>query len=172
MLTDMNPDPNRSDDPYRHPVSLLCFSIFRANGALIGFGDALMRPLGLTSARWQVLGAIDQTRGQASTSGVARNMGLVRQSVQRIVDQLVEDGLVVTLENPSHRRARLVQLAPEGRALLDRANARWGSFADTLLAELAEEDVLRVASLLQRMRDRMDDEKSHGINTVKDDGND
>ena len=36
----------------------LVLDVFRLNGALLASGDTLVKDLGLTSARWQVLGAI------------------------------------------------------------------------------------------------------------------
>ena len=68
-------------------VTALVLATFRANGALIAAGDMLTAPFGLSSARWQVLGAV-ALAGQALTvPQVARNMGLTRQSVQRLVDE-------------------------------------------------------------------------------------
>ena len=70
----------------------LILEIFRANGLLLAAGDRLSKDLGLTSARWQVMGAIGD--GPLTASQVARRMGLTRQSVQRVVDLLAGEGLI------------------------------------------------------------------------------
>src|SRR5271156_2611535 len=95
----------------------LLIEVFRLNGQLLASGDRLTADLGLTSARWQVLGAIDQE--VATVSQIARLMGLQRQSVQRLVDILTGDGIVECLPNPSHRRAKLVRVTASGRRILD-----------------------------------------------------
>ena len=73
----------------------------------IGFGDAMGEPSGQTSARWRVLAAIDEE--PLSVAQIARAWWLTRQSVQRVADVLVEDGLATYEDNPHHRRAKLVR---------------------------------------------------------------
>jgi DNA-binding MarR family transcriptional regulator len=104
----------------------LILEIFRANGQLLAAGDRLMKALSLSSARWQVLGAIAE--GPATVAQIARMMGLARQSVQRIADVLAEEGLVRFDPNPNHRRASLLRLTEEGQHRSDeiaRLHAVW-----------------------------------------------
>ncbi|KMO09704.1 MarR family transcriptional regulator, partial [Methylobacterium indicum] len=84
--------------------------MFRLNGDLLTAGDALVDDLGLTSARWQVLGAVALSPVPLPVAHIARNMGLTRQAVQRVVDDLHEVGFVRIDPNPHHRRAHLVAL--------------------------------------------------------------
>lgn len=135
---------------------MLTLDTFRLNGALIALGDALVAPLGLTSARWQVMGAVVEAQGALPVAGIARNMGLVRQSVQRIADELAALGLMRFAENPHHRRAKLVQLTEAGAALFADANARWTTAADALVAELGADEVERAAAFLRLVRTRVE----------------
>jgi DNA-binding MarR family transcriptional regulator len=73
------------------PLSDLVLSIFRLNGFLLRASDRLTAGSGLTTARWQVLGAV--LHEPLTVAAIARNMGLTRQSVQRTADLLVEEGL-------------------------------------------------------------------------------
>jgi DNA-binding MarR family transcriptional regulator len=145
-----------SQNPFSHPANMLVLEIFRLNGALIALGDDLMAPLALTSARWQVIGAIAEARGALSVAGIARNMGLVRQSVQRIVNELQHLGWVGLAPNPHHRRAKLVHLTEQGVALFDTACARWNPVADALLAGTDAEENAVVAACLQMLRSRVE----------------
>lgn len=77
----------------------LILELFRLNGCVLAEGDRLTAPEGLSSARWQVMGAIDE--GPQTVSGIARRMGLTRQSVQRTVNELARSGIVRMLENPT-----------------------------------------------------------------------
>jgi DNA-binding MarR family transcriptional regulator len=84
---------------------------------------------------------------------IARNMGLARQSVQRVVNELVADGLVEFAPNPHHRRASLVRLTDAGMAAYRAATARQVPWADDLAAGLDLDDIqvaLRVARELVR----------------------
>ena len=94
-------------------ITELILKLFRVNGLLLTVGDRLTKDLGLTSARWQVMGALAD--GPLTVAHIARNMGLKRQSVQRLVNVLAQQGLLMLVDNPHHRRARLVQLTATGR---------------------------------------------------------
>lgn len=92
----------------------LALAVFATSGRLIETGNQLVAPLGLTSAWWQVLGALRYSPVPLPTASIARNMGLTRQAVQRIVDVLAERGMVVFEDNPHHRRAKLIVLTQAG----------------------------------------------------------
>jgi DNA-binding MarR family transcriptional regulator len=103
-------------------------STFRANGLLIAAGDLLSAEEGLTSARWQVLGAVALAERPLTVPQIARRMGLTRQSVHATVGRLVSDGLLELALNADHRRSQLVSLTAAGRAAyaaLDNRQAAW-----------------------------------------------
>lgn len=143
---------SQTSETFTHPASRVALEVFRLNGALIAAGDALVAPLGLTSARWQVLGAIAEAEGGLPTAGIARNMGLTRQSVQRVVDDLATAGLVAFAANPHHKRAKLVRLTPAGEAAFAAASAVWAPLADALAAAVAAPALLATAEVLARLR--------------------
>lgn len=100
-------------------LSALFLDIFRANALLVASGDDLVAPLGLTSARWQVLGTVAMAPTPQPVAHIARDMGLARQSVQRLVNELVDAGLVDLKDNPHHKRAKLICLSEAGRRSFD-----------------------------------------------------
>jgi len=93
----------------------LVLSLFRLNGLLIAEGDRMTRDLGLTSARWRVIGAVALSSGGLTVPGIARVLGQSRQAVQRITDAMVEDGLLIYAANPKHKKSMLVHLTDEGK---------------------------------------------------------
>lgn len=93
----------------------LVLSIFRLNGLLIAEGDTMTDNLGLTSARWKVIGVIALSNSGLTVPGIARVLGQSRQAVQRLTDVMVEDGLVEYLPNPKHKRSVLVMLTEVGK---------------------------------------------------------
>jgi len=131
-------------------VTDLVLEVFRLNGALLAAGDAMTRDLGLTSARWQVLGALEQT--PMTVSQVAREMGLTRQSVQRLANELVADGLLAQSDNPQHKRAPLLQLTALGRRRLATVNARQAGWADALAAAVPAAEIHTATTALQALR--------------------
>lgn len=74
----------------------LVLEVFRLNGRLLEAGDRLTQPVGLSSARWQILGVVEH--GPITVAHVARIMGLTRQSVQQTANSLEKEGLIEFLE--------------------------------------------------------------------------
>jgi DNA-binding MarR family transcriptional regulator len=93
----------------------LVLTLFRLNGLLIAEGDAMTKELGLTHARWKVIGAIALSSAGLTVPGIARVLGQSRQAVQRITDVMVADGILDYTDNPKHKRSALVTLSEKGQ---------------------------------------------------------
>jgi DNA-binding MarR family transcriptional regulator len=141
-------------------VSDLIVEIFRINGRLLAAGDRLVADLGLTSARWQVIGAIAIAGGPQTVPAIARTMGLTRQAVQRLVNDLMADGLVEAKRNPNHRRARLFALTGAGVAAFERASERQAPWAESLAAGRPPAEIRAAQALLRELRDRLEAQTS------------
>jgi DNA-binding MarR family transcriptional regulator len=116
--------------PAGEAATEVILSTFRANGLLLASGDVLSESEGLTSARWQVMGAIALAERPLTVPQIARRMGITRQSVHATVKRLVADGLVELAPNVDHRRSQLVRLTDPGERryeALDRRQAEWVS---------------------------------------------
>jgi DNA-binding MarR family transcriptional regulator len=138
-------------------LSALFLDIFRANGRLIAAGDQLIAPLGLTSARWQVLGAVAMARTPQPVAHLARDMGLARQGVQRIVNELADEDFVAFEDNPHHRRAKLVRLTPRGQEVMSAAHKLQRPWVDILAAGLDASKIAIAAEVLEALRNRLED---------------
>lgn len=139
--------------PSGDALSNLILDLFRLNSRMLAAGDKLVADLGLTSARWQILGAIVAAERPQPVAWLARDLGANRQNVQRIINDLHEEGLVTFEVNPHHRRAQLVILTDKGRQAFDaamRLQAPWiNSLSDGLLVNDLE-TVRRVILALRR----------------------
>ncbi|MDT9693032.1 MarR family winged helix-turn-helix transcriptional regulator [Streptomyces sp. P9(2023)] len=139
-------------------LSRTALGVFRLNGQFLGLSEELARPAGLTAAWWQVLGAVLHT--PQPVAGIARAMGITRQSVQRIADLLVERGLAVYEVNPAHRRAKLLAPTPEGRAAIQRIEPGHADLAARLTHQLggleAFEETVRVLERLSRALEELE----------------
>ena len=117
----------------------LALEIFRLNGLLLAEGDRISGEIGLSSARWKVLGAISLNGEPMTVAQISRQMGQARQSVQRIADSMTENGYCVWLDNPSHKRAKWLQLTEKGETAfrhLEAAQSPWANEAsDSLTVE-------------------------------------
>ncbi|KQQ31066.1 MarR family transcriptional regulator [Duganella sp. Leaf126] len=150
----------------QHLIRDLVIRIFATNGALVDTGNALVRPLGLTTAWWQVLGALGYAPVALPVSHIARNMGLTRQAVQRVVELLAERGFVTLETNPHHQRARLVVLTAAGRAALAAAERAVVAVDQVALDRIGAERVAAAIAVLDELRAVLD----QGLNAPADTG--
>ncbi len=130
-------------------LSAASITTFRLNGQFLALAEELARPAGLTAAWWQVLGAV--LGEPLPVSGIAREMGLARQSVQRVADILVERGLAEYRDNPAHRRAKLLAPTSDGRAAVSRIGPAHATAARQLAAVLGEETLADAVAALRVM---------------------
>ncbi|MFD3331540.1 MarR family winged helix-turn-helix transcriptional regulator [Streptomyces sp. NPDC058700] len=119
-------------------LSRTALGVFRLNGQFLAVSEKLAGPAGLTAAWWQVLGAV--LPEPLPVAGIARVMGITRQSVQRIADLLVREGLAAYEPNPAHRRAKLLAPTEAGRAAIRCVDPGHAELAARLLRELGGQD--------------------------------
>lgn len=124
---------------------------FKLNGLLILEGDQLIKDLGLTSARWKVLGALSASDSPITVSNIARNMGQSRQSVQRLTNEMLEEGLLISHDNPDHKRAKLFSLTDEGCRIYEQAMQKQAPWANNLVDGMSETDLKAALSVLQEL---------------------
>lgn len=136
-------------------LSRSALGVFRLNGQFLAVAGELARPAGISAAWWQVMGAVQ--REPLPVSGIARVMGITRQSVQRIADLLVREGLAEYRPNPAHRRAKLLAPTPEGLAAVARIGPGHAAFADRLAAAYGEAELAEAVRVLERLAEVLDD---------------
>lgn len=137
---------NSNRTPAGDAFATFAISVLRLAGHLQNAGDALAKPAGQTSARWQVLAAADHAPMSVADAG--RVLGMTRQGVQRIADLLEKDGLIHYAENPAHQRAKLMVLTEEGKAALETIRGRQAVWADALGAMLGKKDVIEATQTI------------------------
>jgi DNA-binding MarR family transcriptional regulator len=122
---------------------------FRLNGMFLQAAETLAKPAGLTAAWWQVLGAV--VRGPKTVAGVAREMGLARQSVQRVADLLVTHGLAEYRPNPAHARAKLLVTTDTGQAAIGRLRDGTLAWAAVIIEAVGADDLRHVARIMDAL---------------------
>jgi DNA-binding MarR family transcriptional regulator len=137
-------------------VTNLILDLFRVSSRMLVAGDRLVAGLGLTSARWQVLGTIVAADRSQPVSWIARDMGANRQNIQRIVNDLERDGLVALASNPHHRRAPLVVLTDKGRETFEAAMRLQSPWVNGLAEGLAIADIAATRGVLLALLQRLE----------------
>lgn len=154
----------RELSPKGKALTDLLLEVFRVNGLLLEAGDRLTRPVGLSSARWQILGVVDH--GAVSVAHIARTMGLTRQSVQQTADALERDGFVEYVDNPHHRRAKLVSMTPKGRKALAYVEERHAEWADRIGGEQGLKSLRAAVEALRQVRESLEKDAPQATDTT------
>ncbi|MGO9741402.1 MAG: MarR family winged helix-turn-helix transcriptional regulator [Roseiarcus sp.] len=131
--------------------------LFRVNNLLLAAGDRLVADLGLTSARWQILGAILYADRPEPVAWLARDLGGNRQNVQRIVNDLHKEGFVAFAPNPHHRRAQLVVMTEKGRKAFEQAMLLWTPWANSLADGQSIHDIETMGAAVKALRHRLEE---------------
>ncbi|MFE5712859.1 MarR family winged helix-turn-helix transcriptional regulator [Streptomyces sp. NPDC056501] len=136
-------------------LSRTALGVFRLNGQFLAVSEKLAEPAGLTAAWWQVLGAV--LPEPLPVAGIARVMGITRQSVQRIADLLVREGLAAYEPNPAHRRAKLLTPTEAGRTAIARIGPGHAELAALLTRELGGQEAFdETVRVLERLSGALD----------------
>src|SRR5215469_4643537 len=142
--------------PAGQALTVLILDLFRLNSLLLTAGDRLVARLGLTSARWETLGAVAAAERPQPVAWLARNMGANRQNVQRIINDLHKQGLVAFEANPHHRRAQLVVLTDKGKNTFDAAMRMQAPWINSLSEGLVMRDIQTFHRVIVALREKLE----------------
>jgi DNA-binding MarR family transcriptional regulator len=140
------------DDPL-DAYRLLIADVYELAGLSRRTSESIAAELGQTAARWHVMSVV--TDGRRTVPEIADRLGLARQSVQRVVDELEDDSLVRFVDNPGHRRSRHVELTARGRRVADHLFERSAAARRSQLdaAGVSSEELARARRTIVRLVD-------------------
>ena len=134
--------------PAMHAVT----SLMRVQQLVIGRLDAILRPHGLTFARYEALVLlVFSSRGSLPLGKMGERLQVHPTSVTSIVRRLESAGLVVRRPSPDDRRAVLAEITDAGRALVEAATADLVA-ADFALGTLDDDELRALSELLRPVR--------------------
>jgi MarR family transcriptional regulator, transcriptional regulator for hemolysin len=142
------PDRTREDrfDPLGRQLSV-------AARATRGLLDSVLAEAGTTFSSWTVLAALN-ARGPVIQKDLARSLDMIGPSIVERIDQLEDAGLVARSSVPGDRRASLVTLTDDGRALLARLDGVMRATEAALTAGLDPRDVAAARRVLARVAEQ------------------
>src|SRR5262245_59027332 len=91
--------------------------------------------------------------GPLTVPQIAQMRPTSRQRMQRLADELAAEGLVEFVENPKHRRSKLVRLTRKGDARYQKLTARFLAIASTMDSDLREAEIQKSIQVVRRISD-------------------
>ena len=140
------------DDEERNvEMGYLVADVYELAAVLRREGEQIAKLAGQTQARWQLMWIA--ATGRFSVAMIARRLGLTRQSVQRVADEIVAEHLASFEPNPDHQRSPLLILTSEGQQALDTINHTSRERHLRQVTALGEDGIAELRRLLHRYRD-------------------
>jgi DNA-binding MarR family transcriptional regulator len=91
--------------------------------------------------------------GSLTVPQIAQMRPTSRQRMQRLADELAAEGMVEFIDNPRHRRSKLVHLTRKGDARFRELSARFLAITSTMGADLSEADIRKTVEIVRRLSD-------------------
>ncbi|GAB4528763.1 MAG: hypothetical protein Fur0018_15040 [Anaerolineales bacterium] len=123
-----------------------------------------VKTTGLTMPQFSLLMQI-RHRGACGISEISERFGITPAATSQLVEKLVQADLLIRTEDPHDRRARVVNISPAGRALIEQGAAERYRWMERLGENLSPEDRETVKAgmlILLRAAETLDDPIPHG----------
>jgi DNA-binding MarR family transcriptional regulator len=137
------------------PFSLLVAEIYHAAGEMRLNGEAIAATAGQTQARWQLMSAVSE--GDWTVADAARQLGVSRQGVQRVADELVAEGLARYVPNPRHQRSPYLHLTESGQTALATITAAARRANQKMARLFTAAEMLETRAVLRRIITALED---------------
>jgi DNA-binding MarR family transcriptional regulator len=134
-------------------------AVFAAQSSVLRHGDTANAAFGQSSARWRVM--FNVAHGNGSVAEIARETDYARQSVQRLADALVADGLATYAPDPDDRRRQIITLTANGNTVLAEMEADFDRWSKRLVQTLGKESVTQTIEHLHELRRVLDADAKH-----------
>lgn len=117
-------------------------------------GETIGAVSGSGAGTWGLMRTLG-TEGPRTVPQIARSRPVARQHIQRMVNELAEQGLVELIDNPAHRRSKLVRLTAKGQAVYDELTASLQRAAEDLARGMHAHDLVTTLRVLKDIRQRL-----------------
>lgn len=132
----------------------LIAQLVESSRLLRNYIDHRAKSRGTTRAQWIVLFRLRQQEGLSQVD-LADVLELQPISLVRLLDRLVEHGLLERRHDPKDRRANRLFLTPRGRQLVDDLDSLRDEIGKDVLRDLPDDAIKTSLSALREIKDRI-----------------
>lgn len=136
----------------------LCLEVFNASFKLRAASKKTGAVTAWGAGAWGLLRSL-VNEGPMTVPDIARSRPVARQHIQKLVNELAADGLVELIDNPAHKRSRLVRITRKGRAHFEAVTRRLEQMTTELAAGMRASDLRQaervIAEIAARAAERL-----------------
>lgn len=137
--------------PTSPPIGLHLSSTAKAVSRVF---DETLAAAGGSLPSWLILLSL-KTRPLANQRELAATVGIQGATLTHHLNAMENDGLITRRRDPANRRVHVVELTEQGEAAFRRMRGAAVAFDRRLRAGIDDEEIARLAGLLDRLRDNV-----------------
>lgn len=132
-------------------LEALALEILGAFFDLRGIGQELGLVTEWGAGNWGLLRILKED-GSKTVPEVARMRSVSRQYIQKLANELIDEGLIEMVENPAHKRSKLMQLTPSGEQKLEELSQQYRRFLANLEHHFCKEELALAVKTIAKFR--------------------
>lgn len=144
--------PNADKNRLGKALHDLFTEVFALHAALSRVMDAVHEQAGLRTPQIRIMRLLNRS-GPATVPDVAARLGVSRQFVQVVCNELLDRGFLEYADNPRHKRSKLAALTPAGRRALQQARQKESRIIEQALPEIEPQQAIDARRLLMQIRE-------------------
>lgn len=135
-----------------YEITWLVRRLFRAMAAR---ADDYLADTGISAADRAIMEFLYPEQALAVPE-IARRYDVSRQHVQVTVNALIRRGLLRSIENPHHKRSRLIRLSSLGRASFQEIRRNESAIIENLFADISDDALVATGETLAKLLQKID----------------
>lgn len=100
--------------------------------------------------------------GPKTVPEIARARPVARQRIQRLANEMAEAGLIEFIDNPAHKRSKLLRLTPKGEREYAALHERMAALCEEIGEGFDPAELRTAADVLRRIRERLRSDEAGG----------
>ncbi|NTU58967.1 MAG: MarR family transcriptional regulator [Chlorobiaceae bacterium] len=117
--------------------------------------DNEFQDAGLTEATWRPLLHLHVLGNQSKQKDLAASVGIEGATLVRLIDTLVDKGLIQRTEDSSDRRKNLISLTEEGRSTVERLRKIIDPLQEQLLSDFSDKDIATIGKFILTLESKV-----------------
>ena len=97
-----------------------------------------------------------EIEGPQTVPALARSRPVARQHIQHLANEAAQQGLIEFIDNPAHKRSKLLRLTGEGRQFYAELMGRMATLAENLASDMEADEIESAAAVLRRLRGKLE----------------
>ena len=103
---------------------------------------------------WGMLNSL-KNEGAQTVAQIARSRPVSRQGIQKLVKEMIKEGLIESVDNPAHKTSKLLVITAKGETLFEDFTFKNAQAAEILAEDMNAEELQVAVKVLNQLREKL-----------------